>query len=147
MKTSSMLLWAALILILCACEEKVNIQEQNKAIIRRANDELFNKGNLAFADEVFATDYRKRGPELIKEFVTAVRIAFPDIQVTVELIVAEGDMVAWQRTHKGTHQGEYVGIPATGKKITWRSMIFSRFVDGKIVEEWGVGNLREQLRK
>lgn len=146
MKTSSMLLCAALILMLCGCEEKVNIQEQNKAKIRRANDELFNKGNLAFADEVFAPDYMERGPEYIKEFVADLRIAFPDIQVTVELLVAEGDMVAWQRTHVGTHQGEFMGIPATGKKITWRTMIFSRYVDGKVVEEWGIGDLQQKLQ-
>lgn len=146
MKTYIMLLLAASTLIICVCAEKVNIQEQNKARVLRTNDELFHKGNLDIADEVFADDYRDRGPEFIKTFVSDLRTAFPDIKVTIEHLVAEGDMVAWQRTHVGTHQGEYMGIPATGKKITWRTMIISHVVDGKVVEEWSVTNLREQLQ-
>lgn len=146
MKIPILLYLVIAILVLASCTEEVNILEQNKALIRDANEELFNKGNLAFADEVFAPDYGKSGPEGIKKFLSALRIAFPDIQVTVELFVAEGDMVAWQRTHVGTHQGEYMGIPATGKKITWRAMIFSRIVDGKVVEEWGIVDLQQKLQ-
>lgn len=133
-------------------QEKANIQEQNKALVRRANEEILNKGNLAFADEVFATDYvahgsTERGPEMIKKFVAALRTAFPDLHVSVEPIIAEGDMVAWQRTHTGTHQGKYMGMPATGKSVTWQTMVISRYVDGKVVEEWGIGDLQERLGK
>ena len=104
MKTFIMLLLTASILVFCVCAENVNIQEQNKALVLHTNDELFHKGNLDIADEVFADDYRDRGPEFIKKFVSDLRTAFPDIRVTIEHIVAEGDMIAWQRTHVGTHQ-------------------------------------------
>ena len=151
MKTLILLFWVIPILVLCACTEKVNTLEQNKALVRRANDEILNKGNLDFVDEVFATNYTshgstERGPEVIKKFVTALRTAFPDLHVNVEPVVAEGSMVAWQRTHIGTHKGEFMGIPATGKNITWRSMVITRIVDGKIVEEWGIGDLQQQLQ-
>jgi predicted ester cyclase len=124
-------------------KEKANIQEQNKALILRANEELLNKGNLDFADEVFAADH----VEGIKKFVTALRTAFPDLHVSVDLVIAEGDMVAWRRTHTGTHQGKYMGVAPTGKSVTWRVMVTSHIVNGKIVEEWGIEDLREQLGK
>ena len=58
----------------------------------------------------------ERGTQVIKKFVTTLRTAFPDLQVTIKPIVAEGNMVAWPRTQTGTPQAEYMGIPATGKK-------------------------------
>jgi steroid delta-isomerase-like uncharacterized protein len=151
MKTFILLFFVLHIFVLCACTEKVNILEQNKAFIHLANEEILNNGNLDFADEVFASDYitrgyTERGPERIKKNVAALRNAFPDLQVTVEPIIAENDMVAWQRTWSGTHQAEFIGTPATGKKITWRSMVFSRIIDGKIVEEWGIGDLEQKLK-
>ncbi len=151
MKSFILLFWVIPILVLCACSEKVNMQEQNKALVRRANDEILNKGNLDFVDEVIATDYTlhgstERGPEVIKKFAAALRTAFPDLHVSIEPIVAEGSMVAWQRTHIGTHKGEFMGVPATGKKITWRTMVITRIVDGKAVEEWGIGDLQQQLQ-
>ena len=124
--------------------------DENKAIIARANEEILNKGNLAYVDEVFAGDYSldgvKRGPEAIREFAAEVRDAFPDLHVTVERIVAEGNRVAWQRTHSGTHKGEYMGFPASGKKVKWRGIIISTIKDGKIVEEWSLSDLQQQLR-
>ena len=119
--------------------------EELKEFVRRANDELLNKGNLDYADEVFATDYGDRGPEGIKEFVTGLRTAFPDLHVTVGEFVVSGERVGWLRTHRGTHKGEFMGVPASGKAVTWRSIIISRIVDGKIVEEVGISDLREQL--
>ena len=151
MKTSVLLCFVLAVVVSLACSGTGNILEQNKALIREANEKILNKGNLAFANDVFSADYRnngseKRGPEVIKRFVTALRTAFPDLNVTIEPIVAEADMVAWQRTHTGTHQGEFMGIPATGKKITWRTMVFSRISGGKVVEEWGLGDLQEILQ-
>ena len=128
-----------------AIEAAVQDGEELKEFVLRANDELLNKGNLDFADEVFAMDYGDRGPEGIKEMVTGLRTAFPDLHVTVGEFVAEGERVAWLRTHSGTHQGEFMGVPATGKAVTWRTMVISRIVDGKIVEEVGISDLREQL--
>jgi len=130
-----------------SCDQSSKKEEQNKALIVKANNELFNKGNLDFADEVFTDDYRGRGPSIIKEFVSGRRTAFPDLQVKVDPVIAEGDMQAWLRTNTGTHTGEYMGYKPTGKIITWKDMVFTRNnADGKAVEEWGVSNEHEILQ-
>ncbi len=129
------------------------MSEENKALIRLANEEILNAGNLDLIDEMFAEDYVNhgtigdtRGRDSLRQFAAALRAAFPDLHVNVEEFVAEGDRVAWQRTHIGTHQGEYRGIQATGRNVTWRTIIISRIVDGKITEEWGVSDLSMQLQ-
>jgi steroid delta-isomerase-like uncharacterized protein len=129
------------------------MSEEIKALVLRTNEEILNKGNLAYVDEVFATDYvlhgtrgDRHGPEVIKGFVTELRTAFPDLHVNIDNFVAEGDRVAWQRTHRGTHQGELSGTPATGRSVKWRTIVISRIVGGKIVEEWGASDLSDQLR-
>jgi steroid delta-isomerase-like uncharacterized protein len=121
--------------------------------IQVANDELLNKGNVDMAAEFFAPTYvfhtpaqeLHGGPETIRGFVTELRTAFPDLRVEVEVLVAEGDRVAWQRTHRGTHQGDFMGVPASGRSILWRAIVVTRFEAGKIAEEWGVSDLGERL--
>ena len=76
-----------------------------------------------------------------------MRTAFPDIQVSIDPIIAENNMVAWRRTHTGTHQGEFMGFQPSGKKITWQSMSFTEYnEDGKVVNEWGFNDLFEVLQ-
>lgn len=128
------------------------VQEVDKQLVIKANDELLNKGNLDFADAVFADDYHLRGgdaggPDMVKQAVKNLRNAFPDLQVEVKDLVAEGDVVVWRRIHTGTHQSEIAGVAATGKKLEWQSIIYSRFEDGKVVEEWGIGNLQQKLQQ
>jgi len=143
-----MLILSAAILFFSACRENVNIQERNKSEVIKGNDELFNKGNLSWADANFSDDYAGRGPEYIKEYTNSLRAAFPDLQVKIDPIIAEGNMTAWRRTHTGTHKGEYMGFQPTGRKITWHDIIISRYDEnGKILEEWGVGDLYEILHK
>ncbi len=121
--------------------------------IQTSNEELLNKGNLELAQEIFAPTYvahvaegdMEGGPDVLKAFVTSLRTAFPDLKVEVEILATEGDRVAWLRTHRGTHQGEYLGVPASGRLITWRAMIVTRYEKGKIAEEWGVSDLAEHL--
>ncbi len=121
-------------------------------MILRANDELLNKRNVELVDDLFATDYVNHGTkgdwgrDGIKRGVAALRVAFPDMHVKVGEFVVEGDRIAWQRTSRGTHEGEYEGIAGTGSIVTWRSIYISRIVDGEIVEEWSVGDLLEQIR-
>jgi steroid delta-isomerase-like uncharacterized protein len=118
--------------------------EANKAVIKRINEEVFSKGNLAFVDEVIATDYVYHGPggrtvkgtAGFKELVTRFRAAFPDVRVTVENMVAEGDYVAHRTSINGTHRGDYRGIAPTGKQVTSTSNILSRFAGGKEAEAW-----------
>jgi predicted ester cyclase len=122
------------------------MSQANKDLIVQANDELFNKGNIAFTDEAFAASGRRDEGQLpsgkIKELVEDTRRAFPDINVVVNHLVAEGDYVAWQRVSTGTHENEWRGIPASGKKVSWTTTVISRIVDGKITDEWGSSTMR-----
>jgi steroid delta-isomerase-like uncharacterized protein len=126
--------------------------EENKAVGRRA-EELWNTGNLAIADEVYATDFANHDPstpdvrdlESYKEFIAACRIGLPDFHVTIEEMIAEGDKVASRWTARGTHQGELIGIPPTGKQATWTGMTINRFAGGTIVEAWWVKDMLSLL--
>ncbi len=118
--------------------------EENKAMVRRAVEEVFNKGNFAILDELFASDYvdhvagaqEVRGPEGMKQFATTYRTAFPDLDITIEDQIAEGDKVVTRWTGRGTHQGELEGIPPTGKQATVTGIAIDRIVNGKVVETW-----------
>ena len=79
--------------------------------------------------------------------VNGLRAALPDLHVDVQILVTHGDTVVWLRTHHGTQQADYAGVPATHRVITWRDMVVSRYdAAGKIAEEWGVSDLGERLR-
>lgn len=120
------------------------MSEENKAVSRRVIEESFNQGNLAVIDELVAADYVDHnlppgfpeGREGFKQLVAMYRAAFPDVQMTVEDVFAEGDKVAFRWTAIGTHQGELMGIPATNKQVTVTGIEIDRLVDGKIVEHW-----------
>ena len=119
------------------------MSEQNKAIMRRIYDEVFNAGNLAVVDEIVATDVIEhegdaQGSEGLKQTVTMFRTAFPDLQFSVDDMIAEGDKVASRIMMRGTHKGEFMGIPATGKTVAIEGIDIIRFANGKAVEHWGV---------
>lgn len=132
--------------------------EENKTIVRRFFDEVVSNGNLGVVDELCSPDYRVHatlsGPDAIdrdqvKELVRSFRSSFPDAQITIEDIVAEGDLVAARLREEGTHAGEFKGIRPTGRRVTYGSMTFLRIVDGKIVDHWGLldmTSLLQQLR-
>ena len=117
--------------------------EQNKAIVSRWVAGGWNAGDLSLVDEFYA-DYTLHSPgmpdvqgtEAFKAFVTMYRTAFPDIHFTLEETVAEGDKVAWRATTRGTHGGDLMGIPPTGKPVVVSSSIVSRFENGKWAEDW-----------
>jgi steroid delta-isomerase-like uncharacterized protein len=121
--------------------------EANKAKVRRYFEDALSKGDLSAMDDLVApgeivhpypTDlYRGGGPEAAKQFVTAMRDTFGDLQCTVESQIAEGDMVMTRWTARGVHKGELLGVPATGKPVTVTGLIVHRFSDGKSVETWG----------
>ena len=120
--------------------------EENKALARREIEEIFcANGNLDAADEIYAPNYIShqpsggediRGREAITQFAAAFREAFPDMQITIEEQIAEGDKMVTRFTSRGTHQGELWGIPATGRKVEVRSVSTNRIEGGKIVEHW-----------
>jgi steroid delta-isomerase-like uncharacterized protein len=121
--------------------------EQNKALVRRYWEEVWNNGNLAVVDELIATDFDGhplpgepdfgRGPAGQKQLVGMYRTAFPDLRMTIEDLTAEGDRVAVRWIARGTQTGEMMGIPATGKPTTVTGMFLNRLAAGKIAEGWG----------
>jgi steroid delta-isomerase-like uncharacterized protein len=123
------------------------MSEENKAILRRVNDEVFSQGNLDLVDELFAPDYvlhdpglpggELRGTEHFKQrWVSMFRTAYPDLQLSVEDQIAEGDKVVARYTGRGTHQGELMGIPPTGNEVSVGGIIISRVSGGRVEEEW-----------
>ena len=73
--------------------------------------------------------------------------AFPDLHITVEDLIEEGDKVVSRNTVTGTHQGEYMGLPPTGKSITYNEIFIVRFVNGRIAETWGVVDVLSQMNQ
>ena len=122
--------------------------ETNKAVVRRFLVEMFSQGKLAVADEIVAPEHVDRGPGTVpglppgpegtKMFVTVYRNAFPDVQFTIDEQIAEGDKVVTRWTARGTHKGELAGIQPTGKSSTVTGMTVDRFMNGKVVESWGI---------
>jgi steroid delta-isomerase-like uncharacterized protein len=118
--------------------------EENKAIARRWNEELWSKGNLAAVDELFASDfvwhYAPPGVasdrEGYQQYYSEDLSAFADMNCTIEVIVAEEDKVAVRWNWRGIHKGDYMGIAPTGKQVTLTGISILRIAGGKIVEEW-----------
>ncbi len=116
--------------------------EETKATVRRIIEEVWNEGDLDAVDKYLATDAVEQqapteqeiSPEAIKEDVAAVRSAFPDIHVTIDDVITEGDKAAFLATWRGTHQGEFRGISPTGESIVVTGIGILRLADDKLVE-------------
>ena len=121
------------------------MSEGNKFVIRRSFEELWNKGNLSLADELFAPNYAHhdpstpdvgRGPESEKKRANLYRTAFPDLRLMIEDIIAEGETVMVRWSCRGTHKGDLSGIAPTGKQININGVSIARFTNGKMAEGW-----------
>jgi steroid delta-isomerase-like uncharacterized protein len=125
-------------------QEIVMTPEEHKAVVRRFFEEVWNQQKLEAIDDVFAATVVFNGQpvarDAFRQLVAARRAAFPDIHVTVEDQVAEGDKVSTRRTWEATHRGPYRGIAATGKRVKWSQISIVRIADGKIVEDWAVAD-------
>jgi C-1 hydroxylase len=114
--------------------------EENKALIRRFNEEAFNghsvEARARFLGPNFAINGRIVDPARSRQNFASLFTAFPDFHRTKEDTVAEGDKVVARYTATGTHQGEYMGVPATGKKVSFSWITIYRIADGKVAEEW-----------
>lgn len=121
--------------------------------IQAANTALLANGKLDAVNQFFAKDYVAHltdqdmtgGHDAIRKFAELYRQAFPDLEVDVRILVEAKDRVAWQRTLRGTHKGDFKGFPATGRTVVWRDMVTSRFRDGLIAEDWSISDLAERL--
>ena len=115
--------------------------EENMAIVRRVY-QAFAKGDPEAIDEIVGPDYvchfmrTEFGREDLKRNVVAMRAAFPDLQITVEDTFAVEDKVAHRYTMRGTHLGIFMGVPPTGKQVTFSGIMISRFASGRDVEDW-----------
>ena len=127
-----------------------------KEMAERWYGEVVSGGKTELIDELCAPDFVDHDPlpgtsaDLagIKEFVAQIRAAFPDLQVSVDDLIGEGDRLAVRSTMRGTHEGDFMGIPATGKKVEVSNYDFVRFENDQAAEHWGVidsAALMEQL--
>jgi steroid delta-isomerase-like uncharacterized protein len=130
----------------------------NKATLRRFDDAI-NSGDMELIskmiDELVEPDARIHTPlpleatgrQLLKQVWAALLQAYPDLHVAVEDLIAEGDKVVCRNVVTGTHQGEYMGIPPTGKPVTYNEIFIFRFEAGRIAETWGVVDVLSQMRQ
>lgn len=119
------------------------MSEQNKMVVRRAFEEVYNQGNLYVVDELVSSDFVVHlasedihGSTGMKQFVSSLRQAFPDLHMTIQDQVAEGDKVVTRWLARGTHTGTFHGVPPTGRKGNMTGIDIDRIVDAKAVECW-----------
>jgi len=134
-------------------------EEEVSTLVNRFTDEAWNGGNLDLIDELFAADYvghdaprpdPVRGPEGMKDFLRMYHHAFSDAHITLDDVIVKDDKVVTRWTGRGTHDGDLMGIPPTGKKIEFVGIRIFRVAEGKIAEGWVVWDtfgLMRQLGK
>jgi len=118
--------------------------EISKALVRREYEDGVNQKDFGIRDEVLAENYVAHFPgvpplqgiEAFRQFTSGFFDAFPDLQTTIEDLIAEGDKVAIRQTWHGTHKGNFLGIPPTGKRVSFTSTEFYRVANDVLAEEW-----------
>jgi steroid delta-isomerase-like uncharacterized protein len=131
------------------------MSDDNKALVRRFYAQM-SAGNVDVVDELVADNLVEHDefPGLepnkagVRKFFETMLVAFPDLTMTADDMIAEGDKVFVRATMSGTHRGEFLGVPATNRKVSVPMGDYVRFADGKVVEHWGVtdtGAMMEQL--
>lgn len=125
-------------------EGRKHVSEANKTVSRRFVEEAFNGGKYEVLEELIAPTYVNHDPATgdvtgidgVQQSIDGYRSAFPDLRITIEEQIAEGDLVATRWTAIGTHKGELMGVAATGKEATVTGLTLDRIKDGKILESW-----------
>lgn len=127
---------------------------EGEVLVRRWVEEVLTGGNLAAIDELFAPDFvnvsepsQARGPEGVRQGVTLLRTAFPDLRVSIDDIFGHEDRVAWMYTCRGTHRGEFAGIAATGRPVEYRGLVIARVRQGRLAEGRGLADTLAILRQ
>jgi steroid delta-isomerase-like uncharacterized protein len=128
--------------------------EANKALVRRFYEEVESGGRLELIDELFAPTFvdtghpeRGSGPESVRAHVIEMRTRFPDLTVTVDQLLVDGEWVVARLTSHGTHLGAFAGIAPTGKTATWTGVALRRIENGRIVEQWTKHDMLGMLRQ
>jgi steroid delta-isomerase-like uncharacterized protein len=138
-----------------AGEARPSGTETNKVVARRFGEEVWGRGDMQAAEEVLAEDFIEHNPvpgqapggEGHEQVLKVWRAAFPDLTITVDDLLADGDRVGLRWTAHATHRGELMGMPATGRRVTLTGIDILRIVDGRIVERWSEFNHAEMLQQ
>lgn len=125
-------------------DPRMNLTE-NKAIVRRLWEEVWNKRDLSVADEIFNPEYARHEKSWLQEWC----LSFPDTNFSIEDMVAEEDKVVTRFTVRATHQGTFMGIAGSGKPVAFTGIWIHRLEDGRIVEgqNWGTGDWLSLLQQ
>ena len=123
--------------------------ETNKAILARMVEQVWNEGRIDLVEEFFTEDYVQHitgqptttGTEAVRAAIVMSRNSYPDFRLSIDDFVAEGDRVAARWSWSGTHEGDFSGIPPTGKKVSQSGTTFYRLEKGRIAEVWFLGDM------
>lgn len=139
---------------LVAAQSDKDPLEANKELVRRYVEEFANGHTVDPLDELLTDDFQEHNPfapeyppgrAALKAVANSIFTAFPDVKVTIDYMVAEGDLVATRHSVVGTHKGDFNGISATGTEVKWTELHLFRIEDGQIAEHWGELNLMSLL--
>jgi steroid delta-isomerase-like uncharacterized protein len=121
------------------------VLDTNEEVARRFVNEVLNKGDYSAMRELIHSDYVYRSPdqelhgsEALEGLLTAYRTGLPDMNTSIDELIVSGEKIVISITLTGTHSGDLLGIPATGKQVNVRGMVISRLKDGKIIQEWEI---------
>jgi steroid delta-isomerase-like uncharacterized protein len=125
------------------------MSEENKALVRRVMNELWQDGDLSAVDRYYSADFvdhyalpgLPQGRDGLRAFASMLDQAFADADVEVESQVAEGALVTTRWFSTSTHVGDFMGVPATGKQVSINGIGIARISDGKITDTWGLGDM------
>lgn len=120
-----------------------------KAVVRRNTEEVQSKGNFEVFEELFADDFVDHTPQPnmipnkdgVRGLYRTLRAAFPDFHAEIHWQAADGELVTTYKTYRGTHQGTFLGVAPSGRKVQFETVDVMRVRNGKIAEHWGVANL------
>jgi len=123
--------------------------EDAKAVVRRNTEEVQGRGNFELFEELFADDFVDNTPQPnttpdkdgVRRLYQTLRTAFPDFRPEIHWQTADGEIVTTFKTYHGTHQGTFLGVAPTGRRIQFETVDAMRVHNGKITEHWGVANL------
>jgi len=125
------------------------LTEAAKAVVRRNTEEVQSRGKFDVFEELFADDFVDHTPQPgmtpnkdgVRDLYHRLRVAFPDFRADIHWQAADGELVTTYKTYHGTHQGMFLGVAPTGRKIHFETVDVMRVHNGKITDHWGVGNL------
>jgi steroid delta-isomerase-like uncharacterized protein len=129
--------------------------QMKKAIVRRLVDEVQTGGDFAVFDELMDPAFIDHTPppgvlpnrDGVRQLYRSFRSAFPDMVATIEFQTGEGDLVTTRKTYKGTHKGDFLGVPATERTVNFDVIDVLRVQDGRIMEHWGVMNIASLMQQ